>query len=64
MASTVVVKICSAVLSDLLQITSSRQSPRISALNAGFDFVPLFEEQSEAVSTLLVVLLLWFHLSM
>ena len=40
----------SAVLSDVLQITSSRQSPKISAVKQGVCFVPLFAEHSDAVS--------------
>ena len=33
------------------QITSSRQSPRMSAQRQGFDLVPLFEAQPSAVSS-------------
>jgi len=42
-------QISSAELSDLRQITSSRQSPKMSPASAGVDFVPLFDESPGAV---------------
>ena len=62
--SIVVVKMRKAELSVVRQITSSRQSPRRSALSAGVDFEPLLEEQSVAVSRRLTVPVPQSHLSM
>src|SRR5256885_753893 len=53
----------SSLLSVVRQITSSRQSPRMSAESAGVDFVPLFDEQSSAVSRRVSVSSFQFHLS-
>src|SRR4030043_1195835 len=44
----VVTYIRNAELSDILKITSSRQSPIISAWTEGLDLVPLFELHPEA----------------
>ena len=41
----------SARLSDVRQMTSSRQSPRMSADSAGVDLVPLFDATPEPVSS-------------
>src|SRR6185436_13172682 len=54
----------SSLLSVVRQITSSRQSPRISALNAGVAFVPLFDVQPSAVSKTVSVPSVQFHLVM
>src|SRR5690606_9087700 len=61
----VVEKISNCVLLSLRQITSSRQSPSMSADKPGLALVPLFcaAPYWYAVSRRLVVLLLYFHLS-
>src|SRR3977135_1019282 len=60
----VVVKIRSSLLSVVLKITSSRQSPNRSALRAGVAFVPLFDEQSAAVMMVFSVPLCQSHFEM
>src|SRR5262245_30748283 len=62
MVGMVVVKIRNSLLSDVRQITSSRQSPRMSALRAGVAFVPLFDAQPSAVSNTASTLSAQFHL--
>src|ERR1700752_1733201 len=52
---------CNSLLSVVRQITSSRQSPRISALNAGVALVPLFEAHSSAFNNTVSVLSTGFH---
>ena len=53
-AGIAVVKISNAVLSERRQMTSSRQSPRMSALRVGVLFVPLFDDALGAVCVPLV----------
>src|SRR5262249_59214507 len=52
----------SAALPDSRQITSSRQSPKMSALKHGVDLVPLFEEIPDPESKLVVFPWSQFHL--
>src|SRR5215475_16136943 len=52
----------SAALFDSRQITSSRQSPRMSALRQGVALVPLFEEIPESASSGDVLPASQFHL--
>src|ERR1044072_87978 len=54
----------SAVLSAVRQMTSSRQSPRMSPESAGVDFVELFEERPEGESSAVRVLVSQFHFEM
>src|SRR5262245_47762133 len=49
-------------LSDARQITSSRQSPKRSALRQGVDLVPLLDERPLGERTKLLALLVQFHL--
>src|SRR6185436_10831939 len=49
-------------LSDVRQITSSRQSPKRSALRQGVDLVPLLEESPAGERIELLELLNQFHL--
>src|SRR5690348_8964534 len=58
----VVVYIRNSLLSVVRQITSSRQSPRMSALSAGVAFVPLFDAQPSAVSIMVSAPSAQFHL--
>src|SRR5215510_2162998 len=52
----------SAALPDSRQITSSRQSPNMSALSAGVALVPLLEAAAESVSSGVVFPASQFHL--
>src|SRR5215475_12496219 len=52
----------SAALFVSRQITSSRQSPKMSALSAGVALVPLLEEMPESVSSVVVFPASQFHL--
>src|SRR5262247_1326743 len=58
----VVVYMRSAALPVSRQITSSRQSPNMSALSAGVAFVPLFEAMPESESSAVVFPASQFHL--
>jgi hypothetical protein len=49
-------------LSDVRQMTSSRQSPNKSTLKAGVDFDPLLEEIPPGASNVLLELPVQFHL--
>src|SRR5918995_1536972 len=51
----------SAVLSAVRQMTSSRQSPRMSAESAGVAFVELFEATPAGESSTLDVIVVQFH---
>src|SRR6185503_13929383 len=51
----------SSLLSVVRQITSSRQSPRMSALSVGVAFVPLFDAQPSAVNRRSSVPVVQFH---
>ena len=52
----------SASLDDSRQITSSRQSPRMSALRLGVALVPLFDETPDGASKAVVLPASQFHL--
>src|SRR5215468_5301992 len=52
----------SAALPDSRQITSSRQSPRMSALRFGVALVPLLEAMPESESSVVVFPWVQFHL--
>src|SRR5688572_8940043 len=51
----------SSLLSVVRQMTSSRQSPSMSALSVGVAFVPLLDEQPSAVSRTSSVAVVQFH---
>src|SRR3712207_1347431 len=53
-----------AVLSEVRQTTSSRQSPRMSPESAGVDFVELFEERPAGESSAVLVFVSQFHFEM